>query len=73
MKYKKSQRRIGAIILIAIVITPFLYVQINKVIYDQRVTNYLIDVKGYKTDDIKSVKGVWGVALPPFLRSCDLR
>jgi hypothetical protein len=54
------------IIIIGIFITPFIYVQANKVIYKNKVTNYLIEEKGYKKEEIKSVEGVWGVKLPPF-------
>jgi len=35
-------------------------------IYAQRVTNYLMDVNGYKKEDIKLVEGVWGIKLPSF-------
>lgn len=51
---------------LGLIVTPFLYIQINKMVYDSRVTNYLIEEKGYKAEDIKSVKGVWGIKLPPF-------
>ncbi|MDQ0888758.1 hypothetical protein QFZ81_003846 [Paenibacillus sp. V4I9] len=51
---------------LGLIATPFLYVAINKMLYDYRVTNYLIEEKGYRTEEIKSVKGVWGIKLPPF-------
>jgi hypothetical protein len=54
------------IVLLAIIISPFFYVSINKYIYEQRVTDYLLKEKGYKAEEIKSVKGVWGVKLPSF-------
>ncbi|MBD2869062.1 DUF3139 domain-containing protein [Paenibacillus arenilitoris] len=50
----------------ALVVTPYVYVQINKIVYDDRVTNYLIEEEGYKAEEIRSVKGVWGIKLPPF-------
>ena len=53
-------------LIIVIVITPFIYVQGNKIIYKKRVMNYLVEEKGYKEIEIKSIKGIWGVKLPPF-------
>jgi predicted glycosyl hydrolase (DUF1957 family) len=53
-------------IIIGLSITPFLYVQINKKIYENRVANYLEEEKGYKAEELKSVKGVWGIKLPAF-------
>ncbi len=59
-------KKIMIIVLFVLIVSPFLYVQINKIVYDQRVMNYLTDVKRYKNDEIKSVKGVWGIKVPPF-------
>lgn len=66
-KKSKVVRMIAAVIIIAIVLTPIIYVQINKIIYKHRVMNYLIKEEGYEKEHIQSVKGVWGVKLPPFL------
>ncbi|WP_134684376.1 DUF3139 domain-containing protein [Brevibacillus migulae] len=66
MKKRKLRTLIVSIILLGLVVTPFLYIGINKMIYAQRVKNYLLDVKGYKKEDIKSVEGVWGIKLPAF-------
>jgi hypothetical protein len=65
-----SKKRIPMIIIssfiIAIVLTPFIYVQVNKVVYKNKVMKYLIEEKGYQQEEIKSVEGVWGMKLPPF-------
>ncbi|MGC5327653.1 DUF3139 domain-containing protein [Brevibacillus sp. SYSU BS000544] len=66
MRFKKVMKISIWTILIGLFITPFLYVQINKMLYENRVTDYLVEVKGYKTEEIKSVEGVWGIKLPPF-------
>lgn len=56
-----------AVLLVMLIVSPFLYVQANKFIYAHRVTEYLIEKKGYAKDEIASVQGVWSVKLPPFL------
>ncbi|WP_246317062.1 DUF3139 domain-containing protein [Paenibacillus agri] len=57
---------IVGILVTALVITPVAYVQVNKIKYANRVTNYLIEEKKYSREEIASVKGVWGIKLPPF-------
>lgn len=54
------------IILAILVVTPFVYVKVNKMIYAHRVTEYLIEKK-YSPEEIESVEGVWSIKLPPFL------
>jgi len=55
------------LVLIALIfITPFIYIEINKLIYKNRVMDYLVDEKGYNKEEIKEIKGVWGFKLPPF-------
>ncbi|MFC3749959.1 DUF3139 domain-containing protein [Paenibacillus sp. GCM10012306] len=56
---------IGALVAI-FVVTLVAYVQVNKIVYANRVTNYLIEEKKYSREEIASVKGVWGIKLPPF-------
>ncbi|MBT2291721.1 DUF3139 domain-containing protein [Paenibacillus albidus] len=53
-------------IAVLLVLIPFAYVQLNKMNYAQRVTQYLIDTEKYRKEEIKSVRGVWGVKLPSF-------
>ncbi|MBU8878695.1 DUF3139 domain-containing protein [Bacillus sp. FJAT-29790] len=65
-KLKKNINIFVLLTILALVITPFLYVQINKMIYEKRVTNYLIEEAGYKAEEINSVEGIWGMKLPPF-------
>ncbi|MBD7966718.1 DUF3139 domain-containing protein [Paenibacillus gallinarum] len=55
-----------AIIIITVVITPVIYVQVNKYKYADRVTNYLLEEEKYSREEIESVKGVWGKKLPSF-------
>lgn len=66
MRFKKTLKISTWTILIGLIITPFIYVQINKMLYENRVVNYLIEVKGYKEEEIKSVEGLWGMKLPSF-------
>ena len=65
-KKKKIFSIIFCVFIIGLVLTPFLYVQVNKAIYKDRVMDYLTEKKGYEKDGIQSVKGVWGAKLPPF-------
>jgi hypothetical protein len=57
---------IPALLIIGLFITPFFYVQANKIIYANKVTNYLLNEQHYKKNEIKSVKGIWGIKLPSF-------
>ena len=59
-------KKIMIIFLIGLIITPFVYVQINKIIYTKRVNTYLVGEQDYKKTEIESVKGKWGFKLPPF-------
>ncbi|MEN2466523.1 DUF3139 domain-containing protein [Ornithinibacillus sp. FSL M8-0202] len=54
------------LIILAIFLSPFLYVEINKYIYEKRVTNYLINEKGYDKSELASVEGVFGFKAPQF-------
>lgn len=49
-----------------LVITLFVYVQANKMICKNRVTNYLLETQNYSEEEIEVVKGVWGFKLPSF-------
>ncbi|WP_442600702.1 DUF3139 domain-containing protein [Paenibacillus sp. KN14-4R] len=53
------------VVLIILVLTPIIYVQANKIIYANRVLNYLIEEKKYSKEEI-SVRGIWGKKLPSF-------
>jgi hypothetical protein len=50
-----------------LIITPFVYVQANKLIYAHRVMNYLVHQADFKREEIQSVHGVWSFKAPPFL------
>ncbi|MDN4604119.1 DUF3139 domain-containing protein [Paenibacillus sp. F6_3S_P_1C] len=65
-KKKKYIQLAFLIIMIMLVLTPFVYVQVNKKIYAHRVTEYLIEEKKYTQEEIESVEGIWGIKLPPF-------
>ncbi|OAB45254.1 DUF3139 domain-containing protein [Paenibacillus glacialis] len=54
------------IIITILVVTPIVYVQANKIIYANRVTNYLLEEQKYSREEIESVEGVWGIKLPSF-------
>ncbi|MDQ0088584.1 putative membrane protein [Paenibacillus anaericanus] len=57
---------IMAILVALLVVTPVIYVQMNKIIYATRVTDYLLEEQNYSKAEIESVKGVWGIKLPAF-------
>jgi len=63
---KKIVLLLFVVLLLVLVLTPIVYVQSNKRIYANKVTKYLIEDQKYKMDEIESVKGVWGLALPQF-------
>ncbi len=65
-KGKNVQSIIASIIVVSIILTPFIYVQVNKRIYANRVNRYLVEEKHYRKDEIQSVRGVWGKKLPSF-------
>ncbi|MCZ8541900.1 DUF3139 domain-containing protein [Psychrobacillus psychrodurans] len=44
-------------ILAGLVIVPLVSIQANKYIYENRVTTYLIEEKGFEKEDIESVEG----------------
>lgn len=54
------------IILIGIVIIPIVSVQVNKYIYKNRVTTYLIEEMGFEKEKIESIEGKWGFKLPAY-------
>ncbi|KAA0966248.1 DUF3139 domain-containing protein [Sporosarcina sp. ANT_H38] len=54
------------VILIGIVIVPIASIQVNKYIYKNRVTTYLIEEKGYKKEDFESIEGKWGFKFPAY-------
>ncbi|WP_438351922.1 DUF3139 domain-containing protein [Paenibacillus sp. FA6] len=57
---------IMAILVITLVVTPIIYVQVNKIIYADRVIDYLLEEENYTREEIESVEGVWGIKLPSF-------
>ena len=67
---KRKPRSVVAIVIwtivVVVILTPVVYVQVNKVIYANRVSQYLIGQEHYTREDIASVKGIWGIKLPPF-------
>lgn len=56
-----------------LLLTPVVYVQVNKILYANRVSAYLTDIKGYTKEEISAVKGVWSIKAPPFLVQVEFR
>lgn len=54
------------LILVAVILTPFIYVQANKMIYANRVSRHLVETEKIPSDQIQSVTGVWSKKLPAF-------
>lgn len=63
---KISKKKILLVILAIAVILPILNIQINKMKYANKVSDYLIEEKGYKQEEVKSVEGVWGKKMPAY-------
>ncbi|UQZ32621.1 hypothetical protein C2I18_03035 [Paenibacillus sp. PK3_47] len=66
---RPGKRRKNLLIIVFItllVVAPLVYVQTRKFVYAHRVTSYLKEEKGYSSQDIASVQGVWGMKAPPF-------
>ncbi|GGA31516.1 DUF3139 domain-containing protein [Paenibacillus physcomitrellae] len=66
---KKKTKVILIIIttLVCLLITAAItYVQVNKIIYANRVTDYLLEKQNYNSEEIEFVEGVWGKMLPAF-------
>lgn len=55
-----------AILVIIFVLSPIIYVEANKKIFENRVTEYLVNEKGYHPNDIELVEGVYGFKMPEF-------
>ncbi|WP_289136388.1 DUF3139 domain-containing protein [uncultured Brevibacillus sp.] len=62
----KVKRIIWIVIVLVVVLTPFVYVQANKLIYASRVTEHLLEKEKIQPEQIRSVKGEWSKKLPPF-------
>ncbi|MDF9840584.1 MULTISPECIES: hypothetical protein [unclassified Paenibacillus] len=39
------------ILLVLLILTPVVYVQVNKILYAKRVSAYLTDIKGYTEEE----------------------
>ena len=55
-----------AIIVLVIILSRFIYIEVNKNNYENKVTNYLVKEMGYDKSEIASVEGVYGFKLPEF-------
>ena len=55
-----------AIIVLVIILSRFIYIEVNKNNYENKVTNYLLKEMGYNKSEIASVEGVYGFKLPEF-------
>ena len=55
-----------AIIVLVIIMSRFIYIEVNKNIYENKVTNYLLKEMGYDKSKITSVEGIYGFKLPEF-------
>ena len=62
---KKKKYLLGIIAVILVI--PIIYVQSNKIIYANKASQYLIEEKGYKKEEIKTIEGVWGKSSRPFM------
>ncbi|GED70144.1 hypothetical protein BRE01_38460 [Brevibacillus reuszeri] len=61
-----AKRYIWLVVLLALVLTPFVYVQANKMIYADRVMEHLLKKEKILPEQIQSVTGEWSKKLPAF-------
>ncbi|CAM4243751.1 DUF3139 domain-containing protein [Paenibacillus typhae] len=61
------------VLIVLLLLTPVVYVQVNKILYAKRVSAYLKETKGYTKQEIASVKGIWSIKAPPFLVEVEFR
>ena len=54
------------IALIIILLSPFIYLEVNKKLYENKVTDYLTEEQGYNKEDLTSVDGVFVFKTPNF-------
>lgn len=54
------------IIVLVIILTRFIYIEVNKNSYKNKVTNYLLEEMGYDQSEIALVEGVYGFKMPEF-------
>lgn len=60
-------KKLLIITLVIIILTPLCTIEIQKYLYEKRVTAYLTDNKFYQKDEIQSVKAKWHFAgLPSY-------
>ncbi len=60
------KRKILILFLVIIVVFPIVTIQLKKLIFANRVSHYLIEEKGYKKEEIRSVEGIWGMKMPAY-------
>ena len=58
--------KIVAILVLGLILARFIYIEVNKNIYKNRVTDYLLQEVGYDESEIASVEGVYGFKMPEF-------
>ncbi|SES44998.1 DUF3139 domain-containing protein [Psychrobacillus sp. OK032] len=63
---KKIIKITQLVIFIGLVIVPLVSIQANKYIYQNRVSTYLMEEKGFEKEDIESIEGKWGFKLPAY-------
>lgn len=54
------------ILILVIILARFIYIEVNEQIYENRVTNYLMNELEYDLSEIASVEGVYGFKMPKF-------
>ncbi|MEK4244535.1 DUF3139 domain-containing protein [Psychrobacillus sp. FSL K6-2684] len=57
---------IVSILILIIILLPFIYLEVNRNIYENKVTNYLLEEMEYDKGEIGSVEGVYGFKMPEF-------
>ncbi|MBU9710603.1 DUF3139 domain-containing protein [Evansella tamaricis] len=54
------------VIILSLILAVFLYIPVNKLIYENRVSSYLMNEMEYDNEDIRSIDAVWNFKLPRF-------
>lgn len=59
-------KKIVVIFLLLLIFVSFIKVQMTKNVYEERVSNFLLNEQGYDKKEIKFIKVKWGFKLPAF-------
>lgn len=57
---------IFTILVLGLIVARFIYIEVNKILYENRVTTYLLNEMGYDENEIAKIEGAYGFKMPKF-------